>query len=34
YTYLNIKLNNGFTDMDFDIRNPNYDFRVKDKEEQ
>ncbi|MGQ9504285.1 MAG: DUF1571 domain-containing protein [Thermogutta sp.] len=30
YTYLNIKVNNGFTDLDFDIRNPNYAFRVKD----
>lgn len=29
YTYLNIKLNNGFTDADFDIRNPNYGFRTK-----
>ena len=29
YTYLNIKVNNGFTDLDFDIRNPNYAFRVK-----
>ncbi len=29
YTYLNIKLNNGFTDADFDIRNPNYGFRAK-----
>jgi hypothetical protein len=27
YTYLNIKLNNGFTDFDFDIHNPNYGFR-------
>jgi len=27
YTYLNLKLNNGFTDSDFDIRNPNYRFR-------
>ena len=27
YTYLNLKLNNGFTDADFDIRNPNYKFR-------
>ena len=27
YTYLNLKLNNGFTDADFDIRNPNYQFR-------
>jgi hypothetical protein len=26
YTYLNLKLNNGFTDADFDIRNPNYKF--------
>jgi len=26
YTYMNLKLNNGFTDADFDIRNPNYDF--------
>jgi len=26
YTYLNLKLNNGFTDMDFDVRNPNYGF--------
>ncbi|OHB83578.1 MAG: hypothetical protein A2V98_10240, partial [Planctomycetes bacterium RBG_16_64_12] len=24
YTYLNLKLNNGFTDADFDIRNPQY----------
>ena len=27
YTYLNLKLNNGFTDSDFDIKNPNYKFR-------
>jgi len=27
YTYLNLKLNNGFTDEDFDIRNPRYRFR-------
>jgi hypothetical protein len=27
YTYLNLKLNNGFTDADFDIRNPAYRFR-------
>ena len=27
YTYLNLKFNNGFTDADFDIRNPNYKFR-------
>jgi hypothetical protein len=26
YTYLNLKLNNGFTDADFDTRNPNYKF--------
>jgi hypothetical protein len=26
YTYLNVKLNNGFTDAEFDIRNPNYHF--------
>lgn len=27
YTYLNLKLNQGFTDMDFDVRNPNYQFQ-------
>ncbi len=27
YTYLDVKLNNGFTDADFDIANPNYKFR-------
>ncbi len=27
YTYVNVKLNNGFTDADFDIKNPNYHFR-------
>jgi hypothetical protein len=27
YTYLNIKLNVGLTDWDFDYRNENYDFR-------
>jgi hypothetical protein len=27
YTYLNLKLNNGFTDADFDVKNPNYKFR-------
>jgi hypothetical protein len=27
YTYLNLRLNNGFTDADFDIKNPNYHFR-------
>lgn len=26
YTYLNLKLNNGFTDSDFDTKNPNYKF--------
>ena len=26
YTYVNLRLNNGFTDADFDIRNPNYQF--------
>ena len=26
YTYLDLKLNNGFTDADFDIRNPQYGF--------
>ena len=29
YTYLNLKLNNGFTNADFDIRNPNYQFGAK-----
>ncbi len=28
YTYLNLKLNNGFTDADFDTRNPNYQFKA------
>jgi hypothetical protein len=27
YTYLNLKLNNGFTDADFDVKNPHYKFR-------
>ncbi len=27
YTYLNLKFNNGFTDADFDTKNPNYRFR-------
>ncbi|MBN2580522.1 MAG: DUF1571 domain-containing protein [Pirellulales bacterium] len=27
YTYQNLKLNNGFTDADFDTNNPNYRFR-------
>jgi hypothetical protein len=26
YTFLNLKLNNGFTEMDFDVHNPNYGF--------
>ena len=26
YTYLNLKLNNGFTETDFDIKNTNYHF--------
>jgi hypothetical protein len=26
YTYLNLKLNNGFTDEDFSVRNPEYHF--------
>jgi outer membrane lipoprotein-sorting protein len=29
YTYLNIRLNNGFTDKDFDINNPEYGFTGK-----
>jgi hypothetical protein len=27
YTYTNLKLNNGYTDSDFDVKNPNYKFR-------
>jgi len=27
YTYQNFKLNNGFTDQDFDTRNPKYGFK-------
>jgi hypothetical protein len=27
YTYLNVKLNNGFNDVDFDVDNPNYNFK-------
>jgi len=27
YTYVNIKINNGFTDTDFDTRNPNYGYK-------
>ena len=26
YTYVNLRLNNSFTDVDFDVRNPNYAF--------
>ena len=26
YTYMNVKLNNGFTDFDFDVKNPAYKF--------
>jgi len=29
YTYLNLKINQGFTDADFDVHNPNYGFNVK-----
>ena len=29
YTYLKLKLNNGFTDADFDVCNPNYQFGAK-----
>ena len=29
YTYVNVKLNNGFKDIDFDINNPNYNFKGK-----
>ncbi len=29
YTYVDLKLNNGFTDADFDVRNPNYQFNAK-----
>jgi hypothetical protein len=29
YTYLNLKLNQGFTDADFDVHNPNYGFNMK-----
>ncbi len=31
YTYLNVKINNNFTDADFDIRNPNYGFKQSGK---
>jgi hypothetical protein len=26
YTYLDLKVNRGFTDLDFDVKNPNYQF--------
>ena len=29
YTYLNLKINQGFTDADFDVHNPNYGFNMK-----
>jgi len=29
YTYLKLKFNNNFTDADFDINNPNYNFKSK-----
>lgn len=29
YTYLNLKINQGLTDADFDVHNPNYGFNVK-----
>ncbi len=29
YTYVNLKLNNGFTDGDFDVKNPNYQFESR-----
>ena len=29
YTYTNLRLNNGFTDGDFDVRNPNYAFNAR-----
>jgi len=27
YTFMNLKVNQGFTDLDFDIRNPAYNFK-------
>ena len=27
YTYLNVQINNGFKDIDFDVNNPNYNFK-------
>jgi hypothetical protein len=29
YTYLNVKINNGYTDADFDVHNPQYQFNMK-----
>ncbi|HTQ38880.1 MAG TPA: DUF1571 domain-containing protein [Pirellulales bacterium] len=29
YTYMNLKVNQGLTDADFDVRNPNYTFNLK-----
>ncbi len=29
YTYVNVKLNNGFKNIDFDVKNPNYNFKGK-----
>jgi hypothetical protein len=29
YTYMNLQTNQGFTDADFDVHNPNYHFNVK-----
>ncbi len=34
YTYLNVKINNGFTDEDFDVRNSKYSFRVRETSQQ
>jgi len=29
YTYMNVKINNGFTDTDFDPRNTAYKFNAR-----
>ena len=29
YTYMNVKLNQGYTDADFDVHNPSYQFNMK-----
>jgi hypothetical protein len=34
YTYVNLKLNNNFTDADFDIRNPSYGFKTASQQQQ